>query len=156
MTGMAKKVTTQYKISEQKPIVAKEAMTAYAAQKIAKPTKTVSIKTVEYQYKHFAKVMQKVDFTLADWAALLCISERTLLRYAKANSAFNGLQVERILLLEKMIDAGVALFGNNLAQWLKQPSFKYNGDTPFSKLFSHDGVINVTRYIGQLEWGIFA
>ncbi len=107
-----------------------------------------------FTYKQFLKIANKIDFTLQDWASLLYISERTLQRYAKANTDFNGLQEERILLLQKLIDDGNGLFGKNLAQWLKEPSFKYNGNTPFSKLYTYDGIIDVTRYIGQLEWGV--
>jgi hypothetical protein len=151
-----KKTTKSYAIKDSTTAsLANEPFVNFiAATPLFTNKKPVAVKS--FTYKHFKKIADKIDFSLQDWAALLFISERTLQRYAKANSEFNGLQIERILYLEKLIDAGNELFGANFANWLKQPSVKYNGDTPYSKLFSHDGIINVLKYIGQLEWGIFA
>ncbi len=149
---MKKNVNKTYKLNAAKVSEVNEAAAVY---NVSKNSTGVS-KTKIYDYKQFAKVMQKVDFTLADWANLLFISERTLMRYAKADSTFNGLQVERIVLLEKMIDLGIELFGSNFAKWLKKPSIQFNGNTCFAQLYSYEGIQSVINYINRLEHGIFA
>jgi putative toxin-antitoxin system antitoxin component (TIGR02293 family) len=148
---MAKKIKN-YTTKKEQSITVQEPALGYFAATL--PTPKVKVTTKDFTYKDFKKVSSKVDFTLAEWADLLCISERTLQRYSKSNTAFNGLQIERILLLERMINDGRSLFGKNLVSWLKKPSFKYNGHTPFSMLSSFEGIQSVIDYIGQLEYGV--
>jgi hypothetical protein len=123
---------------------------------ILKKKPSVQVITKEFTYKNFKKIFDKSNFTLEEWANFLFISERTLQRYAKSNAAFSGLYIERILLLENMIDAGNSVFGDAFVSWLKQPSIKYSGATPYNQLSTQAGIQNVINYIGQLEWGIFA
>ncbi len=151
---MKNKITKYYSNNNTNLSEAKEPILAYVT---TTPLFANALKTKPsncFTFKQFKKIADKIEFTLQDWADLLYISERTLQRYAKTNASFNGLQIERILLFKTLIDDGLKLFGKNLAKWLKEPSFKYNGDTPFSKLFNFEGIIDVTRYIGQLEWGV--
>jgi uncharacterized protein (DUF2384 family) len=150
---MAKKIKN-YTTNEGELNIVNEPMIDLIVSPNAYTTIKTSVK--DYTFNDFKKVMAKINFTLAEWADLLCISERTLQRYSKSNAAFNGLQIERILLLDKMLVAGNGLFGKNLESWLKKPSIKYNGSTPFSQLFSYSGIESVINYIGQLEWGVVA
>jgi DNA-binding transcriptional regulator YiaG len=151
---MAKKTIKNYTTEHNEVRLAQEPMVAYVTTMPLFTQKKSATTTKAFTYKHFKKIADKIDFNNQDWADLLFISERTLQRYAKSNSEFNGLQVERILLLQKVIDSGNEIFGKNFAKWLKEPSFKYNGDTPYSMLFTYGGIVDVIRYIGQLEWGV--
>ncbi len=118
-------------------------------------TKKVSLKH-SYTYNSFVTVMDKSPFTLAEWADLLYISERTLQRYAKSNATFNGLQIERIMELEKLIIAGNSLFHYEFRDWLMHNAIYFNSDTPYSLLTTHNGITQVYNRIGAIQYGTCA
>jgi hypothetical protein len=120
--------------------------------KIAPSLSTV-VKTQNFTFTKFKAIADTINLSLADWALLLYTSERTLLRYAKANVGFNGLQIERILIISQAIALGNIVFGKNLAVWFKTPSIRFNGQSPFEQLFTHGGVQSVINYIGQIQYG---
>src|SRR5450759_2280084 len=70
------------------------------------PGKVTSI-VKDFNYKEFKKIADKVPFTLQEWSDILHISERTLQRYAKANSNFPFSVVDRILQIDKVIKRGI-------------------------------------------------
>ena len=57
----------------------------------------------ELMYNDFEKILDKAPFTLAEWADMLHVSERTLQRYAKNKSSFAPIQAERILMLDNVL-----------------------------------------------------
>ncbi|MEJ7673276.1 MAG: hypothetical protein WKF59_11310 [Chitinophagaceae bacterium] len=63
-----------------------------------------------------------MPFTLQEWSDILHISERTLQRYAKANSSFPFSVVDRILQIDKVIKRGIHVFGNmeKFIGWLRR------------------------------------
>jgi uncharacterized protein (DUF2384 family) len=107
----------------------------------------------DVSFSQFNKIQRNINFSMADWAQLLYISERTLLRYAKANMSFDGLQAERLHLFNKLIEKGSRIFGTNLATWLKSPSVYYQNATPFYQLFTYEGIHSVIDYLGKIEHG---
>ncbi len=111
----------------------------------------------DFTYLDFKKIVNKGPFTLADWAAMLFVSERTLHRYAKEGGGFNGLHIERILHLETLIDMGNDLFGGDgFKIWLQSRPFSLGGDVAKSKLVSHSGIQDVIDMMGRLQHGISA
>jgi uncharacterized protein (DUF2384 family) len=152
MADMRKTKTKKYKITENEISMVNEEALLYETSKTKKETSIVSI-TVDFTFAKFKAIADTVNFTLADWAELLYMSERTLLRYAKENANFNGLQIERVLIIQELIVLGNQVFGTNLANWLKTPSLRFNGKSPFSQMFTHAGVLSVTNYIGQIQHG---
>jgi putative toxin-antitoxin system antitoxin component (TIGR02293 family) len=146
---MAKKIAKIYQ-QEDSPSILEEAAVRYITSSRVMPT------LENFSYKHFYKIVQKGPFSLAQWAELLYISERTLQRYAKANSTFSGLLVERILHLEKLINLGNDTFNGHFAEWLSSPSFQLNGSTPFQQLFSYVGIEKVIDMVGRIQHGIVA
>jgi putative toxin-antitoxin system antitoxin component (TIGR02293 family) len=111
----------------------------------------------DFVYQDFKKVANKAPFNLSEWADMLHISERTLQRYAKENTAFNGLQVELILLAEKMLDMGNSFFGKDgFKQWLSSPVFSLSNHKPQKFLNSYAGILDVINIIGRLQHGISA
>jgi AraC-like DNA-binding protein len=110
----------------------------------------------EFTFREFKKITDKSPFTLSEWADLLCLSERTLQRYAKANSTFSGLHIERILQLEKLLDTGNEFFKNNFNEWLHSTPFPLNGRTPYSLLGSYEGIKTIIDVIGRIQHGITA
>lgn len=69
----------------------------------------MTIELNDFRYSSFKAILDKSPFTIGEWAQLLYMSERTLHRYAKDQAAFNGLQIERILVLEEFIDEGTSI-----------------------------------------------
>ncbi|MFM2338532.1 MAG: hypothetical protein RL115_1725 [Bacteroidota bacterium] len=149
MSDMAKKAPKIY-AQEETTSQLKEAAVRY----ITTGKKTPFLENFSYQ--HFDKIVQKGPFSLAQWADLLYISERTLQRYAKANGIFSGLLVERILQLEKLILLGNDTFNSQFATWLFIPSFHFNGDTPYQQLFTYVGIEKVINLVGRIQHGIVA
>lgn len=111
----------------------------------------------DFTYKDFKKILTKGPFTLGEWADMLFMSERTLHRYAKDDGGFNGLQIERILLLEALIDIGNEMFGQEgFKAWLQSRPFSLNGEIVKSKLSTHNGIQEVIDTLGRIQHGISA
>lgn len=111
----------------------------------------------DFTYSEFKKVADHAPFTLKEWADFLHTSERTLQRYAKENSSFNGLQIERILLFKELIKEGNNTFGKeNFGIWLNKKIFSLEFKTPREMLFTHDGVQEIINILGRIQHGIVA
>ncbi|ANH82254.1 hypothetical protein A8C56_15935 [Niabella ginsenosidivorans] len=111
----------------------------------------------DFTFTKFKKIADKSPFTLNEWADLLYINERTLHRYAKDGSGFNGLQIERILLLETLIDIGNDFFGKEgFRQWINSRPFSLNGASVKEQLTTHTGIEDVIALLHRLEHGISA
>lgn len=120
-------------------------------------TRSRSVVSREFNYHDFKKIADQAPFILKDWAGFLHTSERTLHRYAKENTAFNGLQVERLLLFKTLIKAGNQLFGReNFGTWLDRKIFSLQFKTPRELLYTHQGVQEVIDIMGRIEHGIVA
>jgi AraC-like DNA-binding protein len=98
MTGMKKMNKPKtYHQTEKKSAIVEEPVAMYA------PVNFVKVPAIaEFTYKRFQKIADKVPFTLKEWADMLHLSERTLQRYAKNNTAFEGIYVEELNEHEKL------------------------------------------------------
>ena len=114
--------------------------------------------TKEFTFNEFKKIADTVELTQKEWSDILHISERTLQRYAKDNSAFNFSVIDRILLIEKVIKKGVDVFGNanDFINWLKQEPSSIEGKLHFGFLASFDGTFKILNQLGRIEHGILA
>ncbi len=111
----------------------------------------------DFAYKDFKRILAKGPFTLGEWSDMLFMSERTLHRYAKDDGGFNGLQIERILLLETLIDIGNEMFGQDgFKGWLQSKPFSLNGEVVKNKLHTHNGIQEVIDILGRIQHGISA
>ncbi|HPI55019.1 MAG TPA: hypothetical protein PLU10_10025, partial [Chitinophagaceae bacterium] len=100
--------------------------------------KTTQRDVKDFTYTHFRRIADKAPFTVIEWSEMLHISERTLHRYAKENTPFQGLQVELILLIGKMIELGLTLFDKEgLKNWVHSPAFSLNNRTPLETMQSY-------------------
>ena len=99
---------TPIKLQDGKSGIVQEPAAMYHAPQ-RRAAKRVIVKA--FHYSDFKKIANKAPFIIAEWAEILHISERTLHRYAKDNAEFSGLQIELILLSEKLIDMGNQVFG---------------------------------------------
>jgi len=155
MTNMERDKKPKKKIVEYK--------THSKISKIHEPT--VNFSTVkpmwlvkDFQYKDFKKISDKVPFTLQDWSDILHISERTLQRYAKANTNFPFSLVDRILQIDKVIHRGIEVFGNQdkFIAWLISNPYMLEGRLSLQSLRSIEGINLVLTQLGRIEHGLFA
>ncbi|MDQ6757405.1 MAG: DUF2384 domain-containing protein [Bacteroidota bacterium] len=120
------------------------------------PKKQFAVK--DFNYKEFKKITDKVPFTQQEWAAILHISERTLQRYAKANSTFPFSTTDRILQINKVIKRGIEVFGNleKFISWIKDNPYMLEGRLSLHSLASIEGINMVLTQLGRIEHGILA
>ncbi len=121
-----------------------------------KAKQTVSLK--DLTYSDFKKVANKVPFTLAEWADILHVSERTLQRYAKDNHKFAPINAERFTLIEKVLQEGKKALGNyeNFYSWIKEEPYMLEGNLSFNSLTTYDGIQNVVIQLNRIQHGLFA
>jgi uncharacterized protein (DUF2384 family) len=140
----------KYIVPTHKPPVVEEQQAAYLSAK--KP-----IVVADYTYKKLKKIIDQVPFTQVEWANMLHISERTLQRYAKNNSSFEGIYTDRILLLQEMITLGLETFVNATAfyQWLKTEKKILGQSLNFSSLYSERGIQETIHQINRIQYGVY-
>jgi putative toxin-antitoxin system antitoxin component (TIGR02293 family) len=148
MTAMAK--MQKYSQGKPKPLKMEEPLTAYTPVK-----KTLSV--ADYSYKKLKKITDMVPFTQTEWANMLHLSERTLQRYAKNNSSFEGIYTDRILLLQEMINLGLETFTNadTFYQWLKKDKPVMGQILNFQSLYSDRGIQEVIDQLSRIQYGVY-
>ena len=140
----------KYSQAKSKPLKLEEPLTAYTPVK-----KTLSV--ADYSYKKLKKITDLVPFTQAEWANMLHLSERTLQRYAKNNSSFEGIYTDRILLLQEMINLGLETFTSADAfyQWLKKDKPVMGQILNFQSLYSDRGIQEVIDQLSRIQYGVY-
>lgn len=133
------------------------------ASKVHEPvTDLLSVKQMplvkDFTYKEFKKIADNVPFTLQEWSVILHISERTLQRYAKANSSFPFNVMDRVLQIDKVIKRGVEVFGSldKFIRWLRSNPHMLEGRLSLQSLRSIEGINLILTQLGRIEHGLFA
>ncbi len=111
----------------------------------------------DFTYNKFKKISDKVPFTQSEWANILHLSERTLQRYSKDNKSFEGIYVDRILHLQKLIELGLETFSDAeaLYRWLKRDKQVLNQSLTFENLYHTDGINAIIDEIGRIQHGVY-
>jgi putative toxin-antitoxin system antitoxin component (TIGR02293 family) len=115
------------------------------------------LEVADYNFKKLKKVIDLVPFTQAEWANMLHLSERTLQRYAKNNSSFEGIYTDRILLLQEMINLGLETFtgADNFYSWLKKDKPVLGQTLNFESLYSDRGIQEVIDQLTRIQYGVY-
>jgi hypothetical protein len=110
-----------------------------------------------FSYKKFEKIAALAPFTQREWGAILHLSEKTLQRYARDNSFFEGIYVDRILHIGELIDLGKETFTDMDAfyRWLKREKNILGIKLGFSALTSTKGIQLLMEEMGRIQEGIF-
>jgi putative toxin-antitoxin system antitoxin component (TIGR02293 family) len=111
----------------------------------------------DYSYKKLKKIMELAPFTQSEWANMLHLSERTLQRYAKNNSSFEGIYTDRILLLQEMVSLGLETFTDADAfyRWLKKDKPVLGQTLNFESLYSDRGIQEVIDQLNRIQYGVY-
>jgi putative toxin-antitoxin system antitoxin component (TIGR02293 family) len=122
-----------------------------------KPFSKVHVALADFPFSKFKKIADKIPFTQSEWANILHLSERTLQRYSKDNKSFEGIYVDRILQLEKLIDKGLETFSDAAAfnKWLHTDKNVLGTVLNFESLFHTQGITDVYDEIGRIQHGIY-
>jgi putative toxin-antitoxin system antitoxin component (TIGR02293 family) len=154
---MKKQTTKTYDIKKYFPENSESIVNEGTSLYESRPAKASykPIITKDFTYKNFKLIADKAPFTLNDWAEIMHISERTLHRYAKENTPFNGLQIEIILLAEKLIDMGNQVFGRDgFKSWMQSSVFSLDNRSPKEFINSYAGLQEIINVIGRIQYGI--
>ncbi len=107
-----------------------------------------------FTYADFKPIAEKGPFTIVEWGQILHMSERTIHRYAIENAEFNGLHIERVLHVEKLINKGNNLFGKGFKTWLRNTPAALHNMQPKDLITSYDGIQELIDLLGRIEQGI--
>lgn len=115
------------------------------------------LEVADYSYKKLKKITEQVPFTQGEWANMLHLSERTLQRYAKNNSSFEGIYTDRILLLQEMIHLGLETFtdADVFYKWLKKDKTVLGQTLNFESLYSDRGIQEVIDQLTRIQYGVY-
>lgn len=113
--------------------------------------------TDSFSYKKFEKIAALAPFTQKEWGAMLHLSEKTIQRYARDNSFFEGIYADRILHISELIDLGKETFtdANALYRWLKREKNILGMRLGFDALTSTKGIQLLIEEMGRIQHGIF-
>jgi putative toxin-antitoxin system antitoxin component (TIGR02293 family) len=148
---MAKSVKPKkYNTSSSVPLKVEEPVAEY------KTTRRLPV-VADYPYRKFEKIAAFVPFTQREWANILHLSERTLQRYSKDNSSFEGIYVDRILQIEQMIQMGLETFTDAEAfyRWLHREKKVLGHLLNFESLYNTQGIQDIIDEIGRIQYGVY-
>lgn len=149
--AIKRKKTKSY-LPEDKINMAEEPASFYQAR-LLQP----QLMVMDFTYSRFKKVYDMAPFSFKDWAGFLHLSERTLLRYASENKSFEGIYIERILMLERLFKKGIEVFSapDTFFSWLVKSKKVMGYILDKSALSSTEGILALEDELGRIEHGIY-
>ncbi len=105
----------------------------------------------------FEALCSKLPLTQKEWAGILLLSEKTLQRYAKDGKGFDGIYADRLRQIKRIIDLGIAVFGNGeeLYRWLKMKKNVLGKELSFEALQTSEGIRATEFEIGRIAYGVY-
>lgn len=146
------KAIKKYPAAKNKQIIAKEPTIEYSI-----PKKSLTTTTVGFTHKKFQRIACKMPFTQKEWADILHLSEKTLQRYAKSNTSFEGIYVDRILQIEQLIELGLETFSDGITfyNWLKKDKRVLGETLNFSSLYTFQGINKIIDELERIQYGVY-
>ena len=105
-------------------------------------------------YQHLQEVLQ---FTQAEWAAILHISDRTLQRYLKEGKPFTGFQAELLHQLKRLTETGLQIFDStaSFTDWLRNTKQVLGQELGFQSLQTITGIGLLQQELGRMAYGVY-
>lgn len=109
-------------------------------------------------FQHFKKLMDSYSFSLAEWAHMLHVSDRTLQRLRNEKKSLDPVSSERVLEVHLLYLHGAEVFGSaaNFALWMQTPSLALGGVVPKSLLDTGFGISLIKDELTRIEHGVLA
>ena len=106
----------------------------------------------------FEEIVERLPFSLQEWARFLSVSERTLIRVRKENKSLGTTASDKVIRITQMYQKGVEVFRDEqkFCQWLEARIMAVGGVEPKSLLDTSFGLELVNDTLGQIEFGVFA
>ena len=106
----------------------------------------------------FEEIVERLPFSLQEWARFLSVSERTLIRVRKENKALGTTASDKVIRITQLYQKGVEVFRDEqkFCQWLEARIMAVGGIEPKSLLDTSFGLELVNDTLGQIEFGVFA
>lgn len=147
---MAKKINPTKNKTIDKLTLAKEPLPIYRTLQTAPAI-------ADFTSRKFEKIAGQIPFTQKEWASILHLSEKTLQRYAKDNKSFEGIYVDRIQQMQKLIELGLKTFTSPeaLYHWLKRDKPVLGQLLTFESLKTSEGIGLLTEEIGRIMYGVY-
>ena len=146
-----KKARTYQTNEDEKPNMFEEATLRM------RPIRKLPAAVADFSYDQFKKIADTIPFSMAEWASILHLSERTLQRYAKENKSFEGIYVDRILQVENLVKTGMETFKSADAfyDWLKKDKVINGYEIGFSALSHSQGIQEIYDQLGRIQHGVY-
>lgn len=106
---------------------------------------------------YFSTLLSSWPLTEHDWADVLHLQPRTIATRIKERRGFEGLEADRVRMVEQVMERGREVFGNKekFARWLDSPLPVLHGRKPKELLVSSNGMGLVMAELGRIEHGVF-
>ena len=107
-------------------------------------------------YSLFNLIKDVTPFSEGDWAAVLGISTKSLLRHKQASKQFKPLQSEKIIEIAEVTNVGKEVFGDmeKFKLWLDTPNFSLGNLKPMELLKDSYGKELVVSELTRINYGI--
>lgn len=109
-------------------------------------------------YQTFEEIVDRLPFSLQEWACFLSVSERTLIRVRKENKSLGTAATDKVIRITQLYQKGTEVFRDEdkFRDWLGTRIMVVGGVKPKSLLDTSFGLELVDNTLGQIEYGIFA
>lgn len=105
----------------------------------------------------YDKLQHVLQFTQAEWAAILHISDRTLQRYLKDGKPFTGFQAELLHQLKRLTETGLQIFDStaSFTDWLRKTKQVLGQELSFQSLKTITGIGLLQQELGRMAYGVY-
>ena len=112
---------------------------------------------VIFSMQNFKTLENILGFSQAEWAEILHLSLRTLQRYLKDESDFDGPQAELLHQLKMLTDAGLMQFNDagGFVRWLRTDKEVLGKSLDFSTLKTITGIRMLRDELGRMAEGVY-
>lgn len=109
-------------------------------------------------YKSFENAQSLMPFSSQEWAEMLHISNRSLVRLKSDKKHLSRTQSEKLIEVTLLFDYGVDVFGSTekFTKWLSRTNIALGGIVPKSLLDTNQGIKAVETALSRIEHGILA
>lgn len=109
------------------------------------------------RYSEFVKTFKKYELSFKEWANILEMSDRTLIRYKTDNKRFDSLQTEKIIELDRLFNFGVSVFASKekFLSWIERDNSVFGNQKPKDLFDTSFGIELLNNELQNIEYLLF-